>query len=160
MDADLTAQDAAPAATTSATRVLALGLVYFASVFAAGFVLGVARTLLLEPAVGPLLAVMLELPLMLACAWWVCARLLRRQPRLFPGAAVALGAVAFGCLMVAEAALSVGLAGRSLAGHLALYREPAHALGLAGQLLFAAWPVVQVRRRGRVAVNLEAGGRA
>jgi hypothetical protein len=121
VDADLTAQDALHGGTMSATTVLALGLLYFASVFAAGFVLGTARTLLLEPALGPLLAVVLELPLMLAFAWWICSRLVRRQPRPSPGAAVAMGAVAFGCLMVAEAALSLGLAGRSLAGHLAMY---------------------------------------
>jgi len=130
-----------------------LGVAYFAAVFAAGFALGVLRTLALEPLFGPVLAVALELPLMLSWSWWVCGRLLRRHSGLSSGAAVVLGGVAFCCLMAAEAALSIGLAGRSLAGHLALYREPAHALGLVGQLLFAAWPVVQARRnqgrRGR-----------
>mgnify|MGYP001287495984 CR=1 FL=1 len=141
------------------TTLLALGLGYFGAVFAAGFVLGVARTLALEPAFGPLWAVAMELPLMLAWAWWVCSRLLRRHPGLSTGAAVALGALAFGCLMVAEAALSLGLGGRSLAGHLALYREPSHALGLAGQLLFAAWPLVQVWRRPALARCGSAAGR-
>jgi hypothetical protein len=130
---------AAPA--PGARTVLALGLGYFAAVFAAGFALGVVRTLALEPALGALPAVALELPLMLAWAWWVCGRLLQRHPAVTLGGALAMGGLAFACLMAAEAALSLALAGRSLGAHLALYREPAHALGLAGQLLFAAWPL-------------------
>ena len=132
-------------------RSLTLGLVYFAAVFAAGFALGVVRTLVLEPLVGPVTAVALELPLMLGWAWWVCTALVRRNPRLAVGAALTMGTTALACLLLAEAALSVFVAGRSVAGHLALYRVPAHALGLGGQLLFAAWPLVQVLRRARLA---------
>jgi hypothetical protein len=110
------------------------------------------RALVLEPLAGPVAAVALELPLMLAWAWWVCAALVRRNPRLTVGEALTMGTSAFACLLLAEAALSVWLADRSVAEHLALYREPAHALGLSGQLLFAAWPLVQVRqRRARLA---------
>lgn len=140
------APGARPAAPAVAT-VLALAVGYFAAVFALGFVLGVVRTLALEPLLGRLLAVALELPLMLAWAWWVSRWLLRRHPGLSPGRAAAMGAVALLCLLAAEAGLSLVLGGRSLAGHLALYREPAHALGLAGQLLFAAWPWLQARQR-------------
>jgi len=127
--------------------VLALGVGYFAAVFALGFVLGVVRTLALEPVLGRLRAVALELPLMLAWAWWVSRRLLQRHPGLSSGRAVTMGAVALACLLAAEAGLSMVLGGRSLAGHLALYLEPAHALGLAGQGLFAIWPWLQARQR-------------
>jgi hypothetical protein len=132
-----------------AARVAAVGAGYFAAVFAAGFVLGVARTLVLEPWLGRLLAVAIELPLMLAWAWWVCSRLLQRRPPATLPTAAAVGTVAFALLMLAEAALSTLLAGRSPAEHLALYREPAHALGLLGQLAFAAWPLLWAWRRAR-----------
>lgn len=161
MDAEPSAAGTPCAASPPLTRVLALGVAYFAAVFAAGFVLGVVRTLALEPRVGPLMAVTLELPLMLSWAWWVCSRLLRHRAGLSPRAAVVLGGVAFGCLMVAEAALSIGLAGRSLVDHLALYGEPAHGLGLIGQLLFAAWPAVQtLRTQGRRGRGPGSGGGA
>lgn len=45
---------------------LRFAVAYVGAVFAAGFVLGVLRTLWLAPAVGPLAAVAFELPLVLA----------------------------------------------------------------------------------------------
>jgi hypothetical protein len=57
--------------------------------------------------------------------------------------AAGTGAVAFVLLMLAEAALSVGLSGRTVTEHLALYGEPAHLLGLAGQMAFATFPLMR-----------------
>jgi hypothetical protein len=128
-------------------RVLAAGAAYFAAVFGAGFVLGVLRTLVLAPRLGEVAAVLVELPLILAWAWFVCGRLRRRWPLPVRDAAL-MGATAFVLLMVAEALLSIGLAGRTLAVHLAAYAEPAQALGLAGQLVFAALPALRARRGG------------
>lgn len=125
-------------------RALKSAAVYVAIVFAAGFVLGVVRTLVLEPRLGALAAVALELPVMLGVAWIACGRILRRWPLERP-AAVVMGAAALALLLLAEAALSVLLAGRTLGEHVALYAQAAHQLGLAGQLLFAAWPVVRSR---------------
>ncbi|MEL7429628.1 MAG: hypothetical protein AAFN43_06475 [Pseudomonadota bacterium] len=42
------------------------GAAYFAIVFAAGFILGAARTFLLAPVAGEMLAVLVELPFILA----------------------------------------------------------------------------------------------
>ena len=103
-------------------RTLFTGTAYVAAVFAAGFVLGVLRTLVLVPLWGELAAVLVELPLILTIAWLVCTRILRRWP-LLPPSAVRMGAIAFLLLMLAEAALSTLLAGRSLAEHLALYSQ-------------------------------------
>ena len=122
--------------------------IYFAVVFAAGFALGVLRTLLLEPLLGALAAVMVELPLILGIAWLACSRVLRRIPLAGTGP-LAMGAAAFALLMLAEAGISMLLAGRSLSQHLALYREAPHLLGLAGQVLFAAFPWMQARRARR-----------
>ena len=124
--------------------ILLTGTVYFAAVFAAGFMLGVLRTLVLVPLLGELGAVMVELPLILTLAWLVCTRILRRWP-LLPPAAAAMGAIAFLLLMLAEAGLSTLLAGRSLADHLALYAQLPHQVGLAGQLAFALFPWIQAR---------------
>jgi hypothetical protein len=55
-----------------------------------------------------------------------------------------MGAVAFALLMAGELSISVLLTGRSAAEHLQLYREVSHMLGLAGQLAFALFPVLQV----------------
>jgi len=125
--------------------VLLTGTVYVAAVFAAGFVLGVLRTLVLAPLLGELGAVLVELPVILSIAWLVCACVLRRWP-LSPPAAAAMGGIAFLLLMLAEAGLSTLLAGRSLAEHLALYAQRPHQLGLAGQLAFAVFPWMQARR--------------
>ncbi len=126
-------------------RIFFTGTAYFSAVFAAGFLLGVLRTLVLVPLLGELTAVLVELPLMLTIAWLVCTRILRRWP-LSPRSALGMGAVAFLLLMAAEASLSTLLAGRSLAEHLALYSQLPHQVGLAGQLAFALVPWLQARR--------------
>jgi len=125
--------------------ILLTGTVYVAGVFAAGFVLGVLRTLVLAPLLGELVAVLVELPVILTIAWLVCARILRRWP-LAPTAALGMGSIAFLLLMAAEAGLSTLLAGRSLEEHLALYAQVPHQVGLAGQLVFAVFPWLQARR--------------
>ena len=129
-------------------QALSAGTVYFVAVFAAGFLLGVLRTLILLPLLGPLWAVLAELPIILGLAWLVCAKIMRRW-RLPVGAAVAMGAVAFSLLMLAEAGISVQLAGRSLAEHVSLYSQLPHQLGLLGQMAFAAFPWAQAWRLRR-----------
>lgn len=126
-------------------RMLLASTAYVATVFAVGFVLGLLRTLALVPLLGEVGAVMVELPVILTVAWLVCARILRRWPPA-PLPALGMGAIAFLLLMAAEAGLSMLLAGRSMAEHLALYSQLPHQLGLAGQMTFAMFPWVQARR--------------
>jgi hypothetical protein len=123
-------------------RALQLGLIYFAIVFAIGFVLGTVRTLVLIPRMGELGAVLVELPVILSIAWAVCGRLLRGR-HLTTAESATMGATAFVLLMLGEASLSLWLAGRTMAEHLALYAEPTHLIGLAGQLAFAAFPLLR-----------------
>ncbi len=128
-------------------KAIRAGLFYFALVFGIGFVLGTIRITFVIPRLGELVAVMLELPVMLASAWLVCGWLVTRLAvpgRLAPRAL--MGATAFSLLMVAELVLAVLLFGRTPAQHLDSYRSTAALLGLAGQLLFAAFPLW--RRRG------------
>jgi hypothetical protein len=121
-------------------------IVYFAIVFAAGFILGTIRTLFLIPAIGPVPATLLELPAILAISWFSCQYVLRRW-QLSQSAAkhIAMGMIAFGLLIAAEAALSVTLGGLTLAEHVALYSKADILLGLAGQVLYGLFPWMQTR---------------
>ncbi|MFZ4689092.1 MAG: hypothetical protein ACOYLS_07630 [Polymorphobacter sp.] len=123
------------------------GLVYFALVFAIGFGLGAIRVGIVIPRVGEFVAVCLELPLMLGSAWWICRRITHALA--VPAgiaARASMGATAFAALMLAELALAVLVFGRTPAQHLARYASAAALLGLAGQILFAAFPILQRRR--------------
>jgi hypothetical protein len=55
-----------------------------------------------------------------------------------------MGAVAFALLMAGELSISLLLADRTPTEHLQLYLEASHMLGLAGQILFALFPMLQV----------------
>jgi hypothetical protein len=117
------------------------GFAYFGIVFAAGFVFGTVRTLVLAPRIGAVGAVLIELPLMLAVAWFVCRWLVQ----LFAvGAAwterLLMGVVAFLLLMIAVLILTIAAFGGTVPGFIAALGTPEGALGLAGQLAFAASP--------------------
>jgi hypothetical protein len=128
-------------------RVLGAGALYCALVFALGFVLGALRVLVLVPALGLWGALLLELPVILAASWLVAGRVIR-WCGVPPGWAprMGMGAVAFALLMGAEFALGQLMFGRDLAAHLAQYAAPTAQLGLAGQLAFAAIPLLHRSR--------------
>jgi len=120
------------------------GVVYFASVFAAGFVLGTIRVLALEPRIGELTAGLIELPIILGFAWVLCGRLVKRFAVPSDGGLrLWMGAVAFGLLMVAELVLSVSLFGQAPSEVLTGWMTPSGAIGLAGQVLFGFFPLLR-----------------
>ena len=131
---------------STATRTLLAGAAYIAIVFAAGFVLGAVRTLVLVPRVGSFTAVLLELPVMLVISWIACGKVLARfdipartAPRL------GVGASAFTFLMLAEVVLSLVAFDRAPSDYLAELGTPHGLLGLAGQVLFALMPLAHRR---------------
>ena len=128
-----------------ARQVVVAALAYWAGIFALGFVLGTARTLWLEPRWGPLAAVAAELPVMLGASWWWAGDLRRRHQLPTRAAAWAMGALAFALLLASELALAIMLAGGQAADWLAGLHQPAGALGLAGQVLFALIPACRWR---------------
>ncbi len=133
-------------------RFMKAALLYFAAVFAAGFLLGTLRVLWLAPALGARAAELLEVPLMLAvvivAARWVVRRF-APEPRL--GA----GLLAVACVLGAEFALVLPLRGLTPAAYLAgLDPLPASAY-YATLVIMAVAPLLvapAAARRGRVAL--------
>jgi hypothetical protein len=124
-------------------RSLQAGALYFAIIFAAGFALGTLRTLFLAPKVGSAVAVAIELPVMLAVAWFVCRRVATGwalEPNI--AARLLMGGSALVLLIISETVLGL-LLGRSLAELVAEYGTPAGLLGVAGQIAAGSFPVAQ-----------------
>lgn len=122
------------------------GIAYFAVVFAAGFLLGVFRVLVLLPRMSEMTAVLLEIPVMLTIAWFVCRKVIARFA--VPQALTdrfAMGLLALVLTLVAEAGISLFLAGRTLSEHIDLYRLAHVQIGLVAQLLTAVYPAIQSR---------------
>lgn len=126
-------------------RVGLAAAAYWATVFALGFVLGTIRVLWVIPLVGLMPATLLELPIILMASWFAAGRLVRRFAIVSSGEALAIGALAFAILMVAECALAGALNGQTPAQWLADLRQPHALLGLAGQVVFALMPWWRVR---------------
>jgi ABC-type uncharacterized transport system permease subunit len=126
----------------------AAGFFYFALVFAAGFVLGAVRTLWLAPAVGDAAATLIELPVILAVSWAACLFILRRMKvKTNASDRIVMGASAFALLIGAEIALGLGLMNRSFSEQISTMTAPAGLIGLAGQILFAAFPLLALSLR-------------
>jgi hypothetical protein len=126
------------------------GVAYAVTVFAIGFVLGTARVLLLAPRLGAAVAVSIEAPIILTASWYVSSTWMKR---LVVGAEIRtrilVGAVAFATLMILEVALWIGFFHRSIGEYLVGLASLAGTIGLAAQVCFATFPLldVVVRRR-------------
>jgi hypothetical protein len=92
--------------------ILIAGVLYFALVFGAGFVLGTIRTLWIVPRLGSRMAELMETPIMLVitilAARWTVRRLAVPST---PPARLGMGFVALGLLLVAEFTLVLWLRG-------------------------------------------------
>ncbi len=126
----------------SRLAIVSLALRYFGVVFAFAFMLGILRVLIVIPVLGHVNAVLIELPIVLALSWWVAGRLLRPRPAMHANASalIAMGAIAFGVLMLAEAALGILAFRLSPADYFGGFRTTEGLLGLSGQIGFAVIP--------------------
>jgi len=134
------------------TTTLKAAAAYFVPVFTIAFMLGAFRVTVLVPRLGEWLAVMMELPVMLTAAWFICRRVVRHFS--VPAAAgprLAMGGAAFALLMVVEFTLAVAAFGRTPGAFFAGLATPAGLLGLAGQAVFGLWPWWQGRGALRLA---------
>ena len=129
-------------------QILKAGLLYFALVFGAGFVLGPIRLLWVVPRFGTRIGELMEAPIMfvitIAAARWVVRRL--AVPSI-PSRRLGMGGVALSFLLIGEFALVLCLRGLSVREYLA-GRDPVS--GTVYYLIlgvFAIMPLLVARRR-------------
>lgn len=126
---------------------ISAGFAYAVAVFAFGFALGTVRVLLLVPRLGATKSVLLEAPVILAISWIVSKVIVQRfHVRPEPVALGAMGGAAFGVLICLEFAVSVFIFGKAASAFFPEYGTPAGAIGLAAQIGFALFPLVQACR--------------
>lgn len=101
-------------------RIMKAGVLYFALVFGAGFVLGPIRILWVVPRFGTRIAELMEAPIMfvviIVAARWIVRRL--AVPYTL-SIRLGMGCVALGLLLVAEFTLVLWLRGLSISDYLA-----------------------------------------
>jgi hypothetical protein len=120
--------------------------IYFAMIFALGFVLGTLRVLWLAPLMGEVAAVVAELPVMLTASYFAARWLTRRFAVCSARDAGLMGGTGFALLMLAEVGLAQALSGTSITEWFgALFAVPG-IYGLAGQIGFGLMPLL-VRQR-------------
>ncbi len=123
------------------------GAIYFLIVFCAGFLLGTLRVLFIVPKIGELFAVLFELPVILTIAWQASKKLIKNF--VIPTthtARLTMGMAAFLLLMLAEFGLSVFIFDRTIAQHLASYKNLPALIGFVGQVIFFFIPAIQLDR--------------
>ena len=133
-------------------KILRAGVFYFMLVFAAGFVLGPIRLAWLVPSVGERTAELMEMPLMLAVVI-VAARwtLQRYAVAGLPSHRLAIGCVALGLLVRAEAVIVHFIRGLSIRRYLA-NRDPVAAAVYYLMLgVFAIMPILVGSSRPKTA---------
>jgi hypothetical protein len=128
-------------------QTLKAGVVYFALVFGAGFVLGTVRTLWIVPRFGTRTAELMEEPVMfvvivLAARWMV--RRLSLSPR--TGTRLGAGFLALGFLLLTEFSLAIWLRGVPIGGYFARLDPVAGTVYFAMLGLFALMPLFVARR--------------
>lgn len=130
---------------TEPWRAAAAGIAASTAVFAAGFVLGTIRVLLVAPRFGSLASVLIEIPLMLIASWAVTGTAIRhwRVDHRF-SARMVMGTTAFALLIIAEALLGIAVLGQSPSQWLGAFSTPAGAAGLIAQLAFGFMPIIQM----------------
>lgn len=111
--------------------------------FAIGFAMGAVRLLFLTPLFDELLAVVIELPIMLGLSWVVCGRaILRWSVVAQTSIRGAMSVAAFVTLMLLDGALGLLLFVDSPAELVGRWLTPAGAIGFAGQIAFALFPLL------------------
>lgn len=121
-----------------ATAVM-IALRYYAIVFSIAFALGVARTLVIAPALGVTFAVLLEIPVLVLVSWLAAQRLLKNCPLAISQLAI-MGAIAFTLTIASEVILAYLLRGQGIADWASEVARPLGLIGLAGQIAFGLMP--------------------
>ena len=128
-------------------QILKAGVLYFALVFGAGFVLGAIRTLWVVPRVGTRLAELMEAPLMLVVTI-VAARWIVRHLAIpyVPSARLGMGCIGLSLLLVAEFGFMLWVRGLSIRQYFASRDRVSGAVYYVMLVLFAVMPLLVARR--------------
>jgi len=126
---------------------LKAGVLYFAVVFGAGFVLGPIRVMWLVPCFGTKAAELMEMPVMLAVTI-LAARWIVRRPSLLPTLSKRLGVgiVAPALLLMAELTLVLWLRGLTIHEYIASRDPVAGTVYIVMLGAFAIMPLLFTRR--------------
>ncbi len=123
--------------------IAAASFVYFALVFAVGFVFGVVRVVWLLPALGERHAELIELPLMLIVSFVAAGFAVKRYRIATLRSALLVGALALIWLLAAEFAFVLGLRGLTIEQYVAA-RDPVAGLAYAAALVvFGVLPAIR-----------------
>jgi hypothetical protein len=117
------------------------GLLYFALVMGTGFMLGVARVLVVVPRIGERWAELAEMPIMAVAIYCSAGFVLRRFPDIrLPGRSLAVGFLALVLAVCAELGLAVILQERTLVEYVGSRDKVSGAVYLAMLVVFALMP--------------------
>jgi hypothetical protein len=140
-------------------KIIRAAFLYWLLAFAAGFVLGALRVMLVEPMLAkwlegfaPLVAVAIEAPIMLTVSWVAAAWVLGRRPAWTPVETLGMGGLAWLLLQLAELGLALVM-GLSTAAYFEKLTTLAGVLGVVIQLLFAFVPLLVLWRSEALADN-------
>ncbi len=128
-------------------QILKAGVLYFALVFGAGFVLGPIRILWLVPRFGMRMAELMEMPIMfvviIVAARWIVRRLAVPSA---PLSRLGMGCLALALVLIAEFTLALWLRGLTIAEYVAS-RDPVSGTVYYVMLgMFAIMPLLVTRR--------------
>jgi hypothetical protein len=128
-------------------QILKFGVLYFALVFGAGFVLGPIRVIWAVPRFGTRMAELMETPIMLVvtmvAARWIIRRLAVPPT---PSSRLGIGCVALALILVAEFTLVLWLRGLSISEYLANRDPVSGAVYYLTLGVFAIMPLLVARR--------------
>ena len=128
-------------------QILKAGVLYFAVIFGAGFVLGPIRILWLVPRLGTRVAELLEAPIMLVitivAVRWIVRRLVVPPT---PRSRLGMGGVALSLLLIAEFTLVLWLRGLSIRQYLAARDPVSETVYYLMLAVFAVTPFLVARR--------------
>ena len=127
-------------------QVVKAGVLYFALVFGAGFVLGTIRTLWVVPRVGTRTAELIEMPIMLAVTI-VAARwtVLRLSVPLMWSARLEMGCIALVLMLIAEFGFVLWIRGLSIKEYFATRDPVSGTVYYAMLAVFAIMPLLVAR---------------
>lgn len=128
-------------------RILKAGILYFALVFGAGFVLGPVRILWVAPRIGTRMAELWEAPIMFVITIVAARQIVRRLVvPLTLSNRLGMGGIAPGLMLNAEITLVLWLRGLSIRQYLAARDPVAETVYYLMLVVFAVMPFLVVRK--------------